>query len=133
MPRHASYQFKAKVHLHPSTAMQQTHKSTRSIYAKTDIEIPRLVQMCLQHSWDIHPLTYRGRSSIQLPSTMIGHNNSLNSMSHCQLCIFFRQDAFDDDGQVGQAPQPVDIIPGDRRIQAVGGQSILRTVISLQP
>lgn len=64
---------------------------------------------------------------------MIGHNNSLNSVSHCQLCIFFRQDAFDDDGQVGQAPQPVDIVPGDRRIQAVGWQSVLRTVISLQP
>lgn len=52
-------------------------------------------------------------------------------MSHCQLCIFFRQDAFDDDGQVGQAPQPVDIIPGDRRINTVGWQSILRAVISL--
>lgn len=54
-------------------------------------------------------------------------------MSHCQLCIFFRQDAFDDDGQVGQAPQPVDIIPGYRRIQAVGWQSVLGTVIPLQP
>lgn len=54
-------------------------------------------------------------------------------MSHCQLCIFSCQDAFDDDGQAGQAPQPVDIIPGDRRVQAVGWQSVLRAVISLHP
>ncbi|KAK4831231.1 hypothetical protein QYF61_016329, partial [Mycteria americana] len=77
-----------------------------------------------------------GRSSIQLPSTMIGHNNSLNSVSHCQLCIFFRQDAFDDDGQfhVGRKAETIaDIITSFARVGQICSEDKALETQGLRP
>lgn len=118
MPRHGSHQFKAKVYLHTSMATGQTqvHQKCTHKPGHRDTQVNANMQTVNGEN-EGHPfssiLTYSGRSFIQLPSTMVGHNNSLNSMFHCQLCIFSCQDAFNDDGQACQAPQPVDVIPGD--------------------
>lgn len=63
---------------------------------------------------------YRSRASVQLSSSMVWHDDALDTMFHSQLCVLLGQDAFNDNGQPSDGLQPVHVFPANGRVQGVG-------------
>lgn len=56
---------------------------------------------------------------------MVGYDDPLDTMFHSQLCVLFRQDTFNDNGQAGERLQPVYVFPADGWVQRAGRNAIL--------
>lgn len=72
-----------------------------------------------------HVRTHRGGASVQLPPSVVGHDDALNAVLHSQLSVLLGQDALDDDREAGDGLQPGDVLPADGRVQGVGRYPIL--------
>ena len=73
----------------------------------------------------IHNQTHSSWYTIQLPPSVVGDNNSIHSMVHCQQSIFRWQDAFKNDWQGRNTLYPINVLPSYSWIKQITSKTVL--------